>query len=387
MNINIEFFDTEPMENIITCLHFKMDKVIFFGQSDTMTVEARKITENALKEICGVKDVSFEELSMKDMDRVLKRITTVVGREEKQGGKCFFDLTGGADMLLVAMGMYSATHDTPMHRYDVATGEMKILNPKALHIDKSVAARRISLTIDDLVRLREAKIDYGMQKNFKENLSDPGLRRDVQAIWSVASGDMRGWNGFSATLKACKMPTDSQMQERLDREKLRKHAANNSALGSETAFLDYLKDLEKVHCIEDLSTHGEAITFRYKNASVRGCIMEAGSMLELHTYFDRLESGLYADCRIGTHLKWGDEANDSGYMVNNEIDVLLLKDFALTFISCKSGAVDQMALYELDTVAARFGGKYARKELVTAYPLERHHRQRAEEMGITVTCI
>ena len=68
----------------------------------------------------------------------------------------------------------------------------------------------------------------------------------------------------------------------------------------------------------------------------------------------------------------------------HEIDVLLLRGYVLTFISCKAGAPDQMALYELDTVAFRFGGKYAQKELVTASKIEAHHRQRAEEMTITV---
>ena len=73
--------------------------------------------------------------------------------------------------------------------------------------------------------------------------------------------------------------------------------------------------------------------------------------------------------------------------MGNEIDVLLLRGYVLTFISCKGGDVDQMDLYELDTVASRFGGKYARRELVTANPLETHHDQRAEEMNITVICV
>ena len=46
--------------------------------------------------------------------------------------------------------------------------------------------------------------------------------------------------------------------------------------------------------------------------------------------------------------------------------------------------MDQMALYELETVANRFGGKYARKILATAQPLSQGHMRRAEEMGIEV---
>ena len=59
MNVNIEVFDREVIENIITCLHFKMDKVIFFGQTDTMTGEAKEITEMALKKYCDVQEIVF----------------------------------------------------------------------------------------------------------------------------------------------------------------------------------------------------------------------------------------------------------------------------------------------------------------------------------------
>ena len=387
MNINIEVFDKETIENIITCLNFKMDKVIFFGQADTMTGEAKERTKWALRELCGVTDISFEIVSMKDIDRVLEKITEIVQREEQGGGKCFFDLTGGADMVLVAMGMYSVTHNTPMHRFDIPDGELKILNTDADHIDKCVENRNISLAIDQLVQLHGGKIDYGMQKKFKGNLSDPSFRQDINALWQVASANMRLWNNFSSVLKATKTTVESVQEECLDREKVQKIAGSNKFVGSESVFVDYLKKLRQVNCIEDLTVSVNRISFRYKSSQLRNCLLDAGSVLELHTYFDRLESGLYDDCKIGTHLKWGVNAADDGYMVNNEIDVLLRQGYVLTFVSCKGGAADQMALYELDTVASRFGGKYAVKELVTAAQMERHHQQRAEEMGITVISV
>ena len=42
------------------------------------------------------------------------------------------------------------------------------------------------------------------------------------------------------------------------------------------------------------------------------------------------------------------------------------------------------ALYELQTVAERFGGKYAKKVLVTANPIGQVYLDRAEEMEIEV---
>ena len=57
-------------------------------------------------------------------------------------------------------------------------------------------------------------------------------------------------------------------------------------------------------------------------------------------------------------------------------------------ISCKSGKMGGQqvlhALYELETVASRFGGKYAKKVLVTANELGDAYMERAKEMGIEV---
>ena len=58
------------------------------------------------------------------------------------------------------------------------------------------------------------------------------------------------------------------------------------------------------------------------------------------------------------------------------------------FISCKTGKMSPTntlhALYELNTVASRFGGKYARKVLVSSRPINDVYRTRAQEMGIEV---
>jgi len=88
---------------------------------------------------------------------------------------------------------------------------------------------------------------------------------------------------------------------------------------------------------------------------------------------------------VGVHIDWDGKLHEGqGEDVLNEIDVLSLCGNVPVFISCKGGSVDQMALYELDTVASRFGGKYAKKMLVVARELSKAHALRAEEMGIEV---
>jgi hypothetical protein len=46
-----------------------------------------------------------------------------------------------------------------------------------------------------------------------------------------------------------------------------------------------------------------------------------------------------------------------------------------------------MALYELETVAHRFGGKRAKKVMVVGQEMSSGYSKRAEEMGIEVQCM
>lgn len=107
--------------------------------------------------------------------------------------------------------------------------------------------------------------------------------------------------------------------------------------------------------------------------------------MEMYAFLKEIQEKEVHDCRVGVHIDWdGVVHNLAGADVLNEIDVMSINNNLPTFISCKIGNVDQMALYELETVADRFGGKYAKKVLVIAKDMAHGHMLRAEEMGIEV---
>ena len=64
-NVNFEFLDRTPIENVITCLNYSIDKVIFFGYQEVIDVEKSK-TERFLIKYCGVKKVVFLAFCRKD---------------------------------------------------------------------------------------------------------------------------------------------------------------------------------------------------------------------------------------------------------------------------------------------------------------------------------
>ncbi|MBR4084896.1 MAG: DUF1887 family protein [Lachnospiraceae bacterium] len=386
MNVNIEFFDSEPLENLITCLNFKMDKVIFFGHSDTMTENRIQDTRRALKNICEISDVEFVTVSQKSLYKVLELLEKEVTEEMKAGNTCFFDLSGGEDLVLVAMGMLATQYKVPLHKFALPENELYLLTKwdKVPRIDEVVPRRELQLTLDDIIGLHGGIINYRQQKDVKSNLQDNDFKDAVGVMWEIANDSQKKWNGLSSVFKECIKYEDEYHRVRVSVKAMKQAMKRIPDIISVKELRNYLNRLGNQAILERISIDEEMIKFSYKTPNIRDCLLDAGCLLELHTYYERMESGRYSDCRVGVHIDWDGEINGREIDVENEIDVMLLEGVVPVFISCKNGRVNQMALYELDAVSNRFGGKYVRKELAATQEITPGYLKRAEEMNIIV---
>lgn len=384
MNVNFEFFDKEPLENIITCLNFKMDKVIFFGHSDLMNQKRIKTTRDSLKNICGIEDVKFVELSKSNLYRVLEILEKEIQIEKHRGSKCFFDLTGGEGLILVAMGILSTKYETPLHQYDVWKEELITFNNREFPgIEELVEKRKINLTLDDIISMWGGSINYRQQKVVKSQMEDPAFKADFEKLWSIAGRDSRKWNGLSGVLKKLLNREDEEMNVLASRKEFQKAVQQSSGITIKHAEI-MLHQLGDAGILEEVWSSEEAIGFRYKNPIIRECMMDAGCALELFAYYEKVADDRFSDCRVGVHIDWDGDMSGSELDVENEIDVLALEGNIPVFSSCKNGKVNQMALYELETVARRFGGRYVRREMIAGQKMTEGYEVRAEEMGIRV---
>lgn len=386
MNVNIEFFDSEPLENLITCLNYKMDKVIFFGHSDTMTDSKVRDTRRALKNICNITDVEFITVSQKSLYKVLELLEKEITAEMKGGNKCFFDLSGGEDLVLVAMGMLATQYKVPLHKFALPENELYLLTKwdKVPRIDEVVERRELKLTLDDIIGLHGGVINYRQQKDVKSNLDDKAFRESVRIMWEIANDSQKKWNGLSSVFKECTKYEDENLRVRASVKVMKQVLKRIPDIISVKELANYLNRLGNQGILEKVSMDEEFIKFSYSNPMIRECLLDAGCLLELHTYYTRVESGRYSDCRVGVHIDWDGEINGREIDVENEIDVMLLEGVVPVFISCKNGRVNQMSLYELDAVANRFGGKYVRKELAATQEITPGYLKRAEEMSIII---
>lgn len=384
MNTNIEFFDIEPIENLITCFNYKMDRVIYFGYKGTMTPERISNTRKSLKRLCGITDAKFIEVSKTNLDRMLETIEAEIKNERREGHNCFFDLTGGEDLLMVAMGILSTKYEMPMHQYQVYTNKLIVLNEKDVPgIEQKGELRHVKFTLDDAIAIQGGVINYRQQKTSKSHLDDEEFEKDVSKIWRVVKDSPRRWNGLSGVFKNLIYQEKEHLTVVTDPEKLKEVLRKCSGINYRQALVA-LCELRDYGILKNVQTEGNEIRFTYKNEIIRECLLDAGCPLELHTYYEKKNCGRYSDCRVGVHVDWDGVVNGKTEDVINEVDVLALEGFIPVFISCKNGKVNQMALYELKTVARRFGGRYAKMKLAVTQKLSEAHEERAEEMGIKI---
>lgn len=388
MNVNVEFLGKEPIENLITCMNFKMDKTIFFGYSEVIE-ELSECTIKFLVKYCGMQteNIVFKPLSRTDFAAVLEGLRVVLQEEKKAGNRLFFDITGGESLILVAFGVLSKEFNAPMHLFDVKENRLIELEEGASGSVKKEVQKRINqLSLDALIEMRGGIINYRHHKAIK-NDSDERFRDMVPLIWKLAAEYEDCWNAFSSLLREHFVPDDMLRARATEKQLYSAMKRSNNALRQMDTINDILNRLEKMGAIRDGSNEEGVYTFRYGSKAIKDCLWDGGSILELHTYYQMKQAA--DDCRVGVHIDWDGMIHRAyGKDVLNEIDVMALHGNILTFISCKSGSMDSNkalnALYELETVARRFGGKYVKKVLAIMKPMGSVYLERAKEMGIEV---
>lgn len=385
MVVVFEFLSREPIENVITAMNFQVDRLVFFGNHEDIISQKEK-TENFLRKYCAVESIVFLPLSGSNLQSVLQTMRKEIELELSKNAKLFFDITGGESLMLVAFGMLSREYETPMHMYDIYKGKLLELNAREEHTGiSSIATKRpVPMTLDKLIEMHGGVINYKLQKDIKD-VPDEESREDILKIRKVMKLHSEHWNPFSEFLRENMNPDEEGRVYRKESTVLKALADSSNKLKSAHKFYQIMEDLARAGAILDLKHFEGKYQFRFKNKAIKGYLWDGGSILELYSYLQEKEHS--DECRVGVHLDWdGVLEGPSGIDVLNEIDVLSLRGYIPTFISCKSGKLSPQqclhALYELDTVANRFGGKYAKKRLVVTSEINEVYQERALEMGI-----
>lgn len=385
----IEFFDKAPIENIASTLLCDPDKVIFIGDKKKKMEKSINIYNDIISKRGRCPEFAYKIVLKNDLMQIIDALESIV----IENGECIFDLTGGEDLYLVAVGAIKERFQDRVqcHRFNIKSSTITDCDSDGV----VCSVKPFDVSVEENILLHGGEIVGGSETSVQATYDwkyDDEFCRDIEVMWDICRHNPRQWNANMGTLGAIDEAFHMQDSLTVSFEKDKAGDAL-SHMGMKSSFiLDTMRHLEEKGLI--FSTEfGEHISFRYKNKQVKRCLTVSGQILELamavRLFNLKEEDGkrLYHDARVGVVIDWDGNDPDEKVRTVNEIDILAMKDSIPVFISCKNGNFGIDELYKLNTVAERFGSQYAKKVLI-ASELDKignkseYIRARAEDMGI-----
>ncbi len=357
----IELFDREMTENAISPLLFHPEKVIYLGYRGQLLPGHRRDLSRFLKDAGLSCQTEFVTVDRYDKDGISQAILTIL---QKNPG-CAFDITGGGELALVVMGELSQHLHIPMHQVEVETGRVIAVSGEA-----PVPGVLPKLTAAQQIQLYGGRILSSEDSGWADTAD---FREAVIQLWRYCRKDpdtMNRHGSFFGCAESTGGLTARWVRRAGQREPEERflHALRNDGL------------------LSQLSIREQEITLTYRDRNIRRLFAKAGNLLEVYVWLAAREAGVFQDAKQGVVLDW-DGDSDTPSETKNEVDVLVMRGMIPGFLSCKNGSVKKDALYELETVAERFGGRYAKK-LLAVTAMDRNPssaaylRTRAADSGI-----
>ena len=339
-----ELFSTEVSENVLAALCLQPERLVCLGSRSVMTDERIAALRAFFRGRKAAPQLTFLRVGDRDYAGASAAIRDILAKYPD----CRFEMTGGSDLLLAALGAAAAEKPLIMFGLDVRRQSLSLLKGRAGDLKPGVFRPLRGITVAEYLRLwggELAESSYTMAARLPEK-----LEQDVADMWQVYVQAPQIWT------KQCTILANLCARSRGG-------GLTVSAPMAETCARSHIDRLLKAKLISGYSEKGGAVTLTFRDHHVKRTLTRAGDLLELQVFLAaRGEPGFFTDAVMGAKINWKGGGEKGGTM--NEIDGLLMHGAVPVFVSCKLGGVPKEALYEVDSVAARFGGTYAVKALV-----------------------
>ncbi len=388
----IEFFDKADINNIAGALIYEPEKVILVGSCNEEMMKSIEDYRKVLSSRFTDTVVEHKKIDSNNLSEVYNRLVEIV----EENKDCVFDIAGGDDLFLVAVGMVAERFKERIQLHRIDAGKNTVIDcDAATNICEEIP---ISISVDEIISLYGGKVIYNDEKSdgtVEWDFSDDFIS-DLKKMWDIFRNDIVAWNTQINELDYLRgqYQVGSDLSVKIDKEKAK--VTLKKRFGFFKLSHDFFRSLSRAGLILDYDAGWETgvYAFRFKNGQVMRCLTKAGQLLEIYTTFIARglvieKNNFFTDYATGVYIDWDGKLEVKGKAdIHNEIDIILMKGFVPVFISCKSGDVKIEELYKLSSVADRFGGPYVKKVLLCTRlnrdKDEAEIKARAKEMGIVI---
>ncbi len=362
-----ELFSAEVSENVLAALCLRPERLIYLGSRSVMTDRRIADLRAFFRGRKAAPQLSFLRVEDRDYAGAGAAIRDILAKYPD----CLFEMTGGSDLLLAALGTAAAASPLTMFELDVRQQTLTVLRGSSGELKPGPQRPLRGITVAEYLRLwggELAESSYTLAARLPEK-----LEADVADMWQVYVQAPQIWT------KQCTLLANLCARSRSS-------GLTVSAPMPEKCAKSHIDRLLKAGLITGYEEKGSVVTLSFRDPHVKRTLTRAGDLLELQVFLAaRSAPGWFTDAVMGAKIDWKADGERGG--TSNEIDGLLMHGAVPVFVSCKLGAVPKEALYEVDSVAARFGGAYAVKALTCSRlsgseSARRAIRQRAKDMDI-----
>ncbi len=354
----IEYYSEAAIENIALSMTLKPERMVMIYHKAIpkwkIESECNKIREILCNHDCGLKELIMLAVDIENVKNAAEDIYRIA----KKYSDCVFDVTGGDNLVMLAMGIaYErlCTGNVQIIRHDIEENTLTDYDGDGVvpevHKGQYISAK-------ENIEL------YGGKCYFSPVKYDDELEQDLKKLWNINRKSPSKWNvGVSLLEKlAAECGDRLKITERFSGD-IRKFSREDRLFLQEFA-----GSLENAGVLIAKRKRNGAEELWYKNGRIKQWLGKAGNIFELFVYCAAEKT---VKCRrdnmamMSVNIHWDNRRN-----LYNEIDVVFMYGFIPVFISCKNGRVGDAELYKFKIVADKFGGPYGVKILMVSSPLE-----------------
>ena len=194
----VELFDSTPIDNLISVLTVVPDKIIFIG--DLTVMEKYKKSHKAFIKSRDLEiELEYWNVDKNDIYDIVETLSEIVETEEN----CVFDLTGGEDLALVAMGIVYNKYpekNIQLQRFNVVNGMVSDCDQDGVIIYNNYP----NLTVEENILIHGGAVrfegDDEKKTTYRWVLTDE-FKDAVYRMWNLCREDPGLWNARLNVMK------------------------------------------------------------------------------------------------------------------------------------------------------------------------------------------